>query len=148
MSLICYAFENNNHELEAPFLEFLGEYAIEKGDSGAQRELKVKRLMNIKAHLNYLLENEGRYNLAPLVQKYHGRNFGILKIKEAERLIRIAFYTPNPQTIVLLNVMVKPKRYEKRMKLKVDKQINSFLNKSHLYLHDFTKNKCFINLTL
>ena len=123
MVIKCYAFRNKEKELEAPFLEYLEKYAIKKRDTKKKEGQKVKQIMNIEAHLKYLSDNKGRYDLPPIVQKYRNRNIGIIKIKEAEKLVRIAFFAKRGNTIILLGAMDKPRLYEKGMKQKVDKMI-------------------------
>jgi len=148
MEIVCYAFENKNKELEAPFLEYLEKYALGSKDSEKKTDQKVKRLMNIKAHLQHLMDNKGKYDLPPLAQKYRGRNIGILKIKEADGLVRIAFYTKQTNTIVLLDAFDKPKLYEKGKKLKVDKMIEKFLDQAEAFLSDYLENNHTIPLKL
>jgi len=43
MEIVCYAFENKNKELEAPFLEYLEKYALGSKDSEKKTDQKVKR---------------------------------------------------------------------------------------------------------
>lgn len=148
MDMVCYAFENRNKELEAPFLGYLGKYALDPKDSEKKTDQKVKRLMNIKAHLQHLMDYKGKYDLPPLAQKYRDRNIGILKIKEADGLVRIAFYTKQANTIVLLNAFDKPKLYEKGKKLKVDKMIEKFLDQAEAFLSDYLENNHTIPLKL
>jgi hypothetical protein len=148
MEIVCYAFTNKNKELEAPFLEYLKKYALEPRDNEKRKDQKVKRLMNLKAHLEHLMDHKGKYDLPPLAQKYKGRDMGILKIKELNGLVRIAFYTKQTNTIVLLDAFDKPKLYEKSKKLKVDKMIEKFLDQSETFLSDYIKNHHSIPLNL
>lgn len=148
MEIVCYAFTNKNKELEAPFLEYLEKYALEPKDNEKKKGQKVKRLMNLKAHLEHVMNNKGKYDLPPLAQKYKGRHIGILKIKEADGLVRIAFYTKQANTIVLLDAFDKPKLYEKGKKLKVDKMIEKFLDQAEAFLSDYLKSNHSIPLNL
>lgn len=148
MKITCYAFQNKSKELEAPFLEYLEKYALKSSDSEKKKNQKVKRLMNIKAHLEYLTDHKGKYELPPLVQKYKNRKLGILKIKESDTLVRIAFHTEKPNTIVLLDAFDKPKLYEKGKKLKVDKKIEKFLDRAEKFLSDYMQNHHSIPLNL
>lgn len=148
MEIVCYAFSNKNNELEAPFLEYLEKYALEPKESEKKKDQKVKRLMNLKAHLEHVVNNNGKYDLPPLAQKYKGRNIGILKIKEADGLVRIAFYTKQTNTIVLLDAFDKPKLYEKGQKLKVDKMIEKFLDQAEVFSSDYLNNNRSIPLNL
>ena len=139
MKIICYAFQNKNKELEAPFLEYLEKYAIQDRDSDKIRNLKLKQSANIEAHLKYLLEHKGSYDLPPLAQKYKNTHIGILKIKESSNLVRIAYFTKQGNDIILLDAMDKPKLYEKGQKQKVDKMIQRFLDKSEEFRQDYFK---------
>ncbi|MBI5412382.1 hypothetical protein HZA43_04415 [Candidatus Peregrinibacteria bacterium] len=65
MRLVCFAYKNQNNEFQAPFLDYLEKYAIHERDTEKKKELKVKQIMNIKAHLEYLIENGGKYSLPP-----------------------------------------------------------------------------------
>ena len=130
MKLVCYAFKNKNGELEAPFMGYLQKYAIKKKDNKKVQGKKVKQIMNIEAHLEHLVQNRGKYNNPPITQAYRNRSIGIMKIKEAEGLVRIAFYTKLGNDIVILDAMNKPKLYGKGQKQKVDKMIEKFLDRS------------------
>ena len=140
MKMVCYAFQNKNKELEVPFLEYLEKYNIKERDSDKKKNLKLKQLANIEAHLQYLFENNGSYDQPPLIQKYKNTNIGILKIKESSNLVRIAFFTKRDKKIILLDVIDKPKLYEKGKKQKVDKMIEKFLDQSEFYRQDYIKN--------
>ncbi len=111
MKIVCYAFLNQDGLLESPFLEYLQKYAFHESDSAKKRDLKVKQLANIEAHLDYLLDHRGQYNIPPISQKYKNTKLGILKIKESKTLIRIAYFTKVGEKIVLLDVVNKPKLY-------------------------------------
>ena len=146
MKLICYAFKNKNGELEAPFLEYLEKYMLKENDSKNGRALKLKHLANVESHLKYLIEHDGSYDLPPMAQKYRDRNFGILKIKESSKLIRLAFFTKKGSQIILLNAIDKPKLYEKGKKQKVDKMIEKFLDEAEDYMNGFLKNNLYLPL--
>jgi len=148
MDLFCYAFKNNKGELESPFLEYLEKYAIEKTDSEEKKRKKVKKIMNIKAHLEYLFTNNGKYDLPPIVQKYKNREIGILKIKESDKLIRIAFFTKIDKQIIFLNAFDKPKLYEKGKKQKVDKMIEKILDQVENFKLNFLKDIVYIPLNI
>ena len=139
MKIICYAFQNKNKELEAPFLEYLEKYAIQGRDSDKVRNLKLKQLANIEEHLKYVLEHKGNYDLPPLAQKYKNTHIGILKIKESSNLVRIAYFTRQGNNIILLDAMDKPKLYEKGQKRKVYKMIQRFLDKTEEFRQDYLK---------
>ena len=100
----------------------------------------MKQLANIEAHLKYLFEYNGSYDQPPLIQKYKNTNIGILKIKESSNLARIAFFTKRDKKIILLDVIDKPKLYEKGKKQKVDKMIEKFLDQGEFYRQDYIKN--------
>lgn len=148
MKLVCYAFKNKNSELEAPFLEYLEKYAIKKRDKKKVQDKKTKQIMNIKAHLEHLTQNRGKYNNPPITQAYRNRSIGIMKIKEADGLVRIAFYTKLGNDIVILDAMDKPKLYEKGQKQKTDRMIEKFLNRAEQYKQDYQKNNLSIPLNL
>ncbi len=148
MKIVCYAFKNKNKELEAPFLEYLEKYSIRDKDSAKARNLKLKQLANIEAHLAYLLEHKGSYALPPLAQKYKNTKIGILKIKESSNLVRIAYFTRHGNNIILLDAMDKPKLYEKGQKNKVDKLIQKFLDKNENYRQDYLKQNISLPLNL
>ncbi len=137
MVIECYAFRNKNKELEAPFLEYLEKYSIKTRDSKKRVDQKTKQLMNIKAHLQYLSDNKGKYNLPPIIQKYKDRSIGIIKIREGEKLVRIAFFTKRGNAIILLGAMDKPRLYGKGMKHKVDKMIEKYLDRMEEYRLDY-----------
>lgn len=139
-------FENN--ELEAPFLEYLEKYALKNRDTKKKKEQKVKQLMNVKAHLEFLVDNKGKYDLPPIVKKYRKQNIGIIKIKESNKLVRIAFFTKSGNAIVLLGAMNKPKLYEKSKKQKVDKMIEKFLDQMEANRLDYLNKKLFLTLKL
>jgi hypothetical protein len=134
-----YGFKNQQNEVEVPFAAYMEKYASIGND--AEKTRKVKQIMNIKAHINYLVENKGVYNLPDKTQQYVDRNLGILKIKEGYTLIRIAFMTIPDKEIILLNATDKPALYEKAKKLKVDKNIQDFLDEAECYRDDYLKNK-------
>ncbi len=113
MKIACYAFGKKNGELEAPFLEYLEKYSVSGKDSQKKKGSKAKQVANIEAHLKYLIEHDGRYNLPPLIQKYKNQSIGILKIKESSKLVRVAFFTKKDDKIILLDAMDKPTLYEK-----------------------------------
>lgn len=140
MKLACYAFKNKNGELEAPFLEYLEKYALKDKDLEKERKSKLKHLANVESHIKYLLEHGGSYDLSPMAQKYKDRKFGILKIKEKSKLIRLAFFTKKGDQIILLNAIDKPKLYEKVKKQKVDKMIEKFLDEAEDCMNNFLKN--------
>ena len=144
---MCYAFRNENGQLEAPFLEYLEKYALTDRDSKKKKTIKLKQLANVESHLDYLAEHGGRYDLPPLAEKYKNRNFGILKIKESARLVRIVFFTKVGSKIVLLDTMDKPKLYEKARKQKVDRMIEKFLDQAEQNRQDYIKNNLSLPLT-
>lgn len=148
MKIICYAYKTDQNELESPFLEYLEQYALQAKDSEKKKEQKVKRIMNIKAHLEHLLNHRGNYNLPPLVEQYRERNVGILKIKGPDNLLRIAFFTVVDDVIVILNAIDKPKLHEKQKKQKVDAMIETFLDQADDYRKQFLQNKYSIPLNL
>lgn len=147
MKIICYAFENSEHQLESPFLNYLEKYSIQSNDSKKKKVIKIKQLANIEAHLDYLLDHQGSYDLPPTVQKYKATNIGILKIKESSTLVRIAFFTKKGEKIILLDAMDKPKLYEKGQKKRVDKLIQKFLNHVEKYRGDYLENHKSLPLT-
>ena len=148
MKIICYAFKNQKGELEAPFLEYMEKYVIHSQESEKKQAKKVKQVMNIKAHLEYIVDNQGRYNLPPVVQKYKNSNLGIIKIKEPDNLVRIAFFTQHDHKIIFLDAYDKPKLYEKQKKQKIDNMIEKFLKKVEFYKLDYEKQKYFIPLNI
>jgi hypothetical protein len=136
IGLVCYAYWNEKGELQAPFMDYLEKYAIREGDSERRKGHKAKQVMNLKAHLEYLVDCGGDYNKPPFIQKYHGRSVGILKISESGGLVRIAFFVKRGNTIILLDAMDKPKLYEKAKKAQVDKKIDRFLDRVERYRAD------------
>jgi len=100
---VCFAYRNEKGELQAPFMDYLEKYAIRERDSEKRKRHKVKQIMNLKGHLEYLIEYEGSYDKPPFIQKYHGRSVGILKVSESENLVRIAFFVNRGNTIILLD---------------------------------------------
>jgi len=148
MKIVCYAFKGKGNELEVPFLEYLEKYAIKNRDSDKKKVVKLKQLANIEAHLGYLAEQCGKYDLPPLIQKYKKRNIGILKIKESSKLVRIAFFTKKASKIILLGVIDKPKLYEKNKKQQVDKMLEKFLDKTEEFKNDYIKTNLSIPLNL
>ena len=148
MKILCYAFQNQKGELEAPFLEYLEKYSISDLDSEKQKDLKTKKLMNIKAHLEHLIDNKGKYNIPSIVQKYKEKEIGILKIKESGNLVRIAFFTQIEDTIILLDAFDKPKLYEKQKKKKINTFIQKFLNKAEEFKSDYITKTLSIPLNL
>ena len=147
MELVVYVFRRQNNEIESPLLKYLQKYVISEKDNVQKIEKKHKRLANIEMHLKYLRNNKGKFNIPPLVQKYTGFNIGILKIKEGKILIRISFFVYQDK-IIILDVIEKPKLYEKAKKKLVDKIIYKFLNKSEKYKQDCLKNNNFTPLSL
>lgn len=141
LSVEIYGFENEQGEIELPFAEYMEKYVLVKDDSDTEKARKVKQIMNIKAHINYLIENKGSYNLPEKSQLYIDRDVAVFKIKEGRTLIRIAFITIPNKCIVLLNATDKPALYDKAKKSQVDKHIQSFLDDSENYRDDFLKNR-------
>lgn len=137
MKFVCYAFINEKNELQSPFLEYLEKYSLSTKDSDSDCELKVKRITNIKVHLDHLLQNNGRYHLPPLAAQYRNTEIGILKIKEGKSLVRIAFFTRIGEEIILLGAFDKPNLYEKGKKKKIDRFIQNFLHKVERYRKDY-----------
>jgi hypothetical protein len=138
-----YGFKNQQDEIEIPFAEYMEKYTL-IGCSPSEELKRTKQVMNIKAHIDYLIDNNGIYNLPDKIQQYVDRSFGILKIKEGKALIRIAFVTIPNESVVLLNATDKPALYDKAKKLRVDKHIQLFLDESENYRNDYLKN----NLTI
>jgi hypothetical protein len=98
---------------------------------------KTKQITNIKAHINhYLIEQKGNCDCF-----YIGRKVEILKIRQGKTLIRIAFTKISENIILLLDAIEKPDFYEKAKKLKVDKHIQRFLNRSEKYMDDYLINE-------
>jgi hypothetical protein len=139
MKLVCYAFKNQQNELEAPFLEYLQKYAPVVNETASARTKRIKQIRNLQEHLKFLLENQGNYYLPPIVEPYHGRSVGILKIKEGHHLVRIAFMTQKPSEIVLLDAIDKPSLYEKFKKQQTDKMIQAFLDRAEFYRQTYLK---------
>ncbi len=148
MKIVCYAFEDQKKELESPFLEYLKKYKIKEEDSVKVKNKKLKQVENIEARLKHIVDNKGKYDLPPLVEKYKNREIGILKIKEGKTLIRIAFFTVINDKIILLDAFEKPSLYEKNQKKKIDRMIERFLDKAEIYKQDYLKNKISIPLNL
>ena len=148
MKIVCYAFKDEKGVLKSPFLKYLKKYEIKPNESEKKRLKKVNQLMNINGHLLYLLENKGNYCLPPIVQKYKNQNIGILKMKEGNYLVRVAFFTVINEMIVILDAFDKPRFYEKNQKRKIAKKIKKFLNLSETYLQDFFKNHIYIPLNI
>lgn len=136
IGLVCYAYGNEKGELQAPFMDYLEKYAIRERDSEKRKRHKAKQVMNLKAHLEFLVDCEGGYNRPPFIQKYHGRSVGILKMSESENLVRIAFFVKKGSAVILLDAMDKPKLYEKGKKAQVDKGIDRFLDRVERYKAD------------
>lgn len=151
MNIICYAFLNSEVELEAPFLNYLESYkspTIETTrETTRQKSKRIKQISNIYTHIKYLKDHKGSYHLPPKIESYKGRqSIGIIKISEDKRLIRIAFCTINHE-IILLNVIDKPKRYEKALKKKIDQSIQEFLDRAESCREDYLNNQLKIELT-
>jgi hypothetical protein len=133
----AYGFENKSTKvIEIPFFEYLEKYAILPQDTVLQREKKRKQVANIYTHLQYLADHKGSYYLPPIIEAYKQRKVGMVKINEANCLIRIAFFTTQDK-IIVLDVLEKPKRYEKAKKQQVDKAIQEFLDKTEHYMRDY-----------
>lgn len=148
MNIECYAYKNSKNVTISPFLEYLEKYAIKEKDLAKNKERKIKKLMNIKAHLDYLMMNNGKYNLPPHVQKYRNQSIAILKIKEGDKLVRIAFFTVVEEKIIILDALDKPSLYEKLHSKKVNKRIEDFLFQVEKYRIDYLDNKQSISLEI
>ena len=140
MKLLCYAFKNENQELEAPFLNFLQTYVLKDSDSERKKSLKSDAVLNIQAHLEHLVTHKKTYTLKYLVQKYKSHDLEVLKIKQGNHLLRVIFYSDHDKIILLLNAYTKPKFYEKAMKRRVNKNIQKLLDQAQVYLEDYRKN--------
>jgi hypothetical protein len=68
-----------------------------------------------------------------LTEKYKDREVCILKIKEGNTLIRIA-YVVVENKIIILDAIDKPSSYQKGQKKKIDKMIQDFLDRVESYL--------------
>lgn len=116
MKLKCQAFENNDGELEAPFLEYLQEkYKPPDNENEKAKEKRIRKIIAVREHIRHLAGKKGAYYAPPIIKSYNcaeinGINeIGILKIKEGKILIRIAFVTLKDKgEIVIFNAFEKP----------------------------------------
>lgn len=131
--IYCQKDERGN-PIFIPFLKYLkGKYYDKNGELMRRYFKDVK---NFKAVIACVANGEGRYNQPPLSEHYRGRRVGVMKIKEGEVLVRIAFWARVGEKMVLLKAVDKPHNYEKAKKKKVNKMIAKWLDESEELLDD------------
>lgn len=106
----------------------------------------IKWKVKINATINHVAE--GRYNFKmPVVKLIDGLVSALslyeMRIKLGGYLLRI-FFTCYFDKIIIFNFLVKPYKYEKQMKRKVDKQYEQKIKEADSYCDMVIKNK--INL--
>ena len=148
MNVVCYAYRDENGSLISPFMEYVDVYRACQKDTPRQCAQKAKRLINIFQHIEFAADNNGAYFLSDIVELYKDTSIAILKMKEGDHLVRIAFFTLLGESLVLLGAYDKPKLYEKGKKRRVDKKIKKFLLQMEEYRQDFLKNSISIPFPL
>lgn len=137
--IFIYCKRNKKGIVEAiPFLEYINSaYDLRK-------ESDLKKLIHIKAHILHIANNNAIYNQPPYAEQYRGRNIGVLKVKESEKLLRIAFYTKINDRMIILSAKHKPKLYEKGKKQQVDKEIKKWLDEAEYYVESLKNSPSFL----
>ncbi len=143
MKIIAYGQLNQQQEVELPFKEYLEQYSS-KTTIPEKEEIKV--ISKIYQTIKYLYDRKGSMNLPPYIEPYKKTQLSVIKIKHSDLLIRIAFFTTEDE-IVLLEVMDKPKYYDKAKKKQIDKKIESFLKEAEKNLIDYLANKIGVDIT-
>jgi hypothetical protein len=148
MQVIACLIPGSGGERISPFHEYMERYAAPP-DSNEEEQQKTKRekqVAHIQESIKHVWDHNGAMNLPPTVEPYKNRKISIIKIKLADCLVRIAFYTIKNE-MILLAAMDKPKRYEKASKNKIDKEIQQFLNEAEQNLEIYLKTYQGIDIT-